>query len=290
MATLHSNGRITARSGPWRRAGLASISILVAVYAPPNLHADHEARWSKFSPEQTAELEKQAASGDGNAAFNLFLFNSRRDPAAAERWLLRATALRNAEAERYAAREIRNGRMGHEKFGSTKSEALRVLMTSAAATSARACYELAEAYEGGVFDLPDPTKARAQHERCAENGSTMSWTKLSDYLEKGRGGPRDLKAAYFWTSLNARTTAPASIAGKELWARRERIAQVLSPAELVSEWRRIDAYIFKVRSGSIKLDTPPFLRGMIPPRDSDESEREADKMEVEHRGKRRSGN
>jgi hypothetical protein len=238
-----------------------------------------------LSPSQISILADKTTKGDGDAAWRLFeCYNmARSDEKNGDLWLRRAAELQNVNAERFLAILIRNGNHSPGIFGATGPEAFHKLLEQASRTDGSACYDLASAYEEGYPDLPDFAKARFYYTKGSELGDDLCWIKLSQYCDRGVGGPRDEASAYYWISLETRCVHPLSIAGKEEWAKREAIAKNLSLDELKKQWDRVDNYISQVRAGKISVDFPPFGKGLYHPDSSKEGMKLSDEWEAKHR-------
>ncbi|PAW79245.1 MAG: hypothetical protein B9S32_04635 [Verrucomicrobia bacterium Tous-C9LFEB] len=247
------------------------------------LHVSHSSY--DLKEDELKSLKQKAEIGDAEAAWRIHLYyaielhegNSSND------WARRAAKLGHPQGQRIVADGIKRSRESYEGFGATAQDAVRNLLEKASRSSSQAGYELGSAYAEGYFGKPDPMQARYYFNQSAEMGDSMAWRKMAEYCHHGVGGPRDDSSAYYWISLDARCVHPGSIGGKEIWALRNEISTSLSLAQFEQQWKRIDAYIANVRSGKVKLPSPPFLKGLIKSKDSDEGEVLADKQEAEHR-------
>jgi hypothetical protein len=248
----------------------------------------HE-RW----PDETVkQLEEDAASGDGQAAYALHVYYgvNLHDEERATRWLHRAMALRNPSAEELTAEAIRSHGLSFAPYGKSEPEARERLLDHACKTNAGACRQLGDSFDSGFCGGPKPNygKARLYYLRGAELGDTLSWERLATYLHKGYGGPVDDPAAYFWTALKAGCVAPSSIGGKKVWSFRELLAESLSLGELESQWTAVDKFMAEYHAGLREMRFAPFLKTMVSDDIAAQSEREADAREVEHRSRLRS--
>lgn len=236
---------------------------------------------------QREQLERKASNGDASAAWRLYDYHAieRHQETAAEPWLLRAAELDHPQAQRSLAYRIKVLNQSPPQFGTNAPQAVKHLLERAARTEGSACNELASAHAEGYFGSPDFTTARFYFERGATFHHRICWEKLSGYLRNGIGGPRDDAKAYYWISLEAHCVDPRSVSGKETWERREEIASHLSSTTLQQEWKRIDAYMADVAAAKIRVDSAPFLSGMIDPKLEAEGRRHAQERENEHRRK-----
>lgn len=229
-----------------------------------------------LSSSKKARLENKAASGDANAAMELYNYYAYRvhDQTAADPWLRRAAKLGSPNARNKLAELIKRYGFPPGDFGADAPAAVLALLEASSKTNDSSCYALASAYAEGYFGTPDPGKARAYFLQGARLNSRMCWEKLSEYCRHGLGGPRDDGEAYYWNSLEARCIDPRFFAGKERWATREEIASHLSLPELESQWKRIDSFMSQVNAGRITV---------LGPDTSAESRRLAKKRDDEHR-------
>jgi hypothetical protein len=252
-------------------------------------HAAHpmQALGTDLSATERTQLERKAASGNAAAAWDLSMFYRFHSVymEASDRWMLRAVELDHAQAQRSLADMIKDRNYSPKGFGVTAPDAVKHLLERSSRTEGNACYELASAYSEGYFGSKDQAQARSYFERGAGFADRTCWVKLSDYYRRGLGGPRNDSEAYYWISLEARCVDPRSWSGKETWTAREEIAGHLALAELEAAWKRIDAFMAQVAAKIVKLDTPPFLSGMIDPKIEAEGRRLSQQREDEHRNR-----
>ncbi len=249
----------------------------------------HE-RW----PDETIrQLEGDAAKGDGQAAWALSVYYgvNLHDGRRSGEWVHRAAVLRNPNAEQETAELIRSG-LSYAPYGDSEPAARQQLLEDACRTNASACRELADSFDAGSCGGPKPNhkKARLYYQRGAELGDQLSWDRLAAYLHQGLGGPVDEAGAYFWTSIQARCTAPDSVGGKKTWSFRERLAASLPLAELEKQWAAVDQFMAEYYAGIRDMLFPPFFRDMVPDDVAFQSERDADARENEHRSRLREPN
>ena len=232
-------------------------------------------------------LEQKAARGDAAAAWRLYHYYAleRHDEAASTPWLKRAAALDHAQAQRSLAHLIKDYNYSPDGFGSSGPAAVRRLLERSARSEGDACYEIASAYAEGYFGAADHAEARSYFERGARFGNRMCWEELSRYQRDGLGGPRDYSEAYYWISLEARCVDPRSVGGKKTWAAREKIAALLTPDALAQQWTRIDGFMAQLAAKKVRVDSAPFLSGMINPKLEAGGRRFAQRREDEHRKK-----
>jgi hypothetical protein len=174
--------------------------------------------------------------------------------------------------------------LDHTEISAEEAKAKRwKSIEESAPTFGGSCYELGVGYENGELGAPDPVKAREYFVQGARLNSELCWEKLADYCRRGLGGPQDEAEAYYWISLVARCVNPDSFGGKETWKVREEIAQHLPLPALELAWQRTDDFMAQVAANKITLESPPFLHGLIDPKEEAEGRRAAQKHEDEHR-------
>lgn len=267
------------------------LTVILALFVLTSCHRSGEddiARHSHGmdrSREDLNRLVRLALEGDGDAAYQLYIYESleRHDEKASIPWLRKAAAARNAEAQRILARLIRSYGYEHAELAPTPQEAVRLLLSDACRNQSNACCEIALAFEEGYFGAPDSVAARRYFLKGAQMNDAMCWNELAVYLYEGKGGPPDTVGACYWASLDTQFVDPRSVAGTELWTARERLCSPLSPSAIQAVWAQVDAFVDGVNTGRVQLDTPPFLAGSIDPKLADEGRTLARKREAAYR-------
>lgn len=236
----------------------------------------------KATDPSEATLKDRADAGDPTAAWSLWeeyeIYD--HDDVKAAPWFERALELHHPEAERMVAQQILAGTSAPSERSRAR---VRQLLTSACRTSATACFELADVLHGNFFGRPDMERARSLYHRAADSGELMACKPLVSMLRTGSGGPIDLPAAYFWSSVDTAFVDPRSVAGTEAWQVRNSIAVQLSPEQLAQQWRALDAFITEVTTRTRPLTSPPFLEGMANPDISRQGATEQRIAEAAHR-------
>lgn len=215
---------------------------------------------------ERAALAVAAADGDAEAAWRLHLYHAFQlhDDEAGEPWQRRAAELGLATAQVSLASEIRDGWAEPGEFGGDPPSAVRFLLESASRSNGDACFALSQAHADGYFGVPDPVAARACLEAGAALNSRQCWEGLAESCRQGVGGPRDEAQAYYWLSLEAACCDPGSVSGEETWTALEELAALLPLRVLESAWQRVDEFIQRLERGEVVVDFAPFLAGMIP--------------------------
>lgn len=225
LGILYFNGKgrprdlIQARA--WLEKGAAGNNPY-ALYALARAMETSEGQ-AAVDPVRAADLYRRAAEqGHPLAALRYGLalvegYGVKRDPVAAQRWLLAAKDAGIPEAALAIADMVSRSPATRDKAANEKNMQLAVAWYSAAADAGvpSAQFKLGNAFVAGTGVARDPAQAQLWYGRAARQGLPEAELALGLLLISGVAGSSDQIEGYKWLLLAERTGLPEAVAARE---------------------------------------------------------------------------